>query len=349
MAFHTAATRYFYAMGREGILSKQLGRTHHKWQSPYVASFFQSAVAAVMVVVFVVIWKITPSMQEFADFENAPYLELYGWFAILGTFWVLLMMGLSGLATIAVFMKPENRNGTHWFQWLVAPALSSLGLFYALYLLWSNIRALGGDIGVVVALPWLATAWVLIGLLLALVIKARRPQSTRLSAACSLGLVTPAESQGAPLPASGHPRHHKSSELGTAVSHVIGIDVGSQSIKGVLLDGTGAIAATGSAPLDMVHPANGWAEQDPESFTAGLADVIGQLRTRCPAASVSVLGLACQVDGVVAMDAAGQALRPAIIWLDRRAAAQAESRPWAPTASSSSPGSTPTPRTPRPR
>lgn len=176
MAFHTAATRYFYAMGREGILSKHLGRTHHKWQSPYVASFFQSAVAAVMVVVFVVIWNVTPSMQDFADFENAPYLELYGWFAILGTFWVLLMMGLSGLATIAVFMKPENRNGTHWFQWLVAPALSSLGLFYALYLLWSNIKALGGDIGVVVALPWLATAWVLIGLVLAMFIKARRPQ-----------------------------------------------------------------------------------------------------------------------------------------------------------------------------
>ena len=176
MAFHTAATRYYYAMGREGIFSKKLGRTHPKWQSPDVASFFQSAVAAVLIVVFVLIWKATPSMQEFADFENAPYFELYGWFAIMGTFWVLLMMGLSGLATIAVFAKAENRNGTHWFKWLVAPALSSAGLFYALYLLWSNIKTLGGDIGVVVALPWLASGWVVIGLVLALVIKARRPQ-----------------------------------------------------------------------------------------------------------------------------------------------------------------------------
>ena len=95
------------------------------------------------------------------------------------------------------------------------------------------------------------------------------------------------------------------------MSHVIGIDVGSQSIKGVLLDGTGAIVATGSAPLDMVHPANGWAEQDPESFTVGLADVIGQLRTRCPAASVGVLWLACQACGVVALGSSGQALLPA--------------------------------------
>ena len=108
------------------------------------------------------------------------------------------------------------------------------------------------------------------------------------------------------------------------MSHVIGIDVGSQSIKGVLLDGTGTIVATGSSPLEMLHPANGWAEQDPDSFTAGLADVIGQVRAQCPTAAIDVLGMACQVDGVVPLDQPGRALRPAIIWLDRRAAGQAD-------------------------
>ena len=108
------------------------------------------------------------------------------------------------------------------------------------------------------------------------------------------------------------------------MGHVIGVDVGSQSIKGVLLDETGATVATGSASLAMVHPASGWAEQDPESWARALADVIGQLRAHRPAADVDVLGMACQVDGVVAMDSAGRALRPAIIWLDRRAIAQTE-------------------------
>jgi amino acid transporter len=177
MAFHTAATRYFYAMGREGIFNKNLGRTHPKWQSPDIGSLFQSAVAGVLIILFVVLWNATPSMQKFASFENAPYLELYGWFAILGTFWVLLMMALSGIATIAVFAKPENRNGTHWMKWLVAPVISSIGLAVSLYLLWSNIAVLGGgNIPVVIALPWVSTVWFVIGLVLAYLIKKRNPQ-----------------------------------------------------------------------------------------------------------------------------------------------------------------------------
>lgn len=98
MAFHAASTRYFYAMGREGVLNRWLGRTQKRWQSPYAGSFFQSGVAAILVLLFIVLWYVSKSMQTFANFQNAPYLELYGWLAILGTFWVLVMMTLSGIA-----------------------------------------------------------------------------------------------------------------------------------------------------------------------------------------------------------------------------------------------------------
>lgn len=108
------------------------------------------------------------------------------------------------------------------------------------------------------------------------------------------------------------------------MSHVIGVDVGSQSIKGVLLDASGTVVATGASHLTMLHPCSGWAEQDPESWITATADVVGQLLAQCPGASVAVLGLACQVDGVVPLDATGRALRPGIIWLDRRASAQAD-------------------------
>ena len=43
MAFHNAAMRYYYAMGREGILPKALGRTHPTHKSPHVASVFRQA------------------------------------------------------------------------------------------------------------------------------------------------------------------------------------------------------------------------------------------------------------------------------------------------------------------
>src|ERR687889_816615 len=49
MAFHNVAMRYGYALGREGILPKALGRTHPTHKSPYVASMVQTAVAVALV------------------------------------------------------------------------------------------------------------------------------------------------------------------------------------------------------------------------------------------------------------------------------------------------------------
>jgi xylulokinase len=104
----------------------------------------------------------------------------------------------------------------------------------------------------------------------------------------------------------------------------IGVDVGSQSVKGVLLDGAGEVRAQAGSPVSIVHPAPAWAEQDPRSWEAALADVVGALLRDAGLApgDVSVLGLACQVDSVVPVDAGGDPLGPGIIWLDRRAEAQ---------------------------
>jgi amino acid transporter len=177
MAFHTATTRYFYAMGRERIFNHRLGWTHKRWQSPWVASFFQSAVAAVLILIFVIAWYASKPEQKFANFATMPYSELYGWFAILGTFFVLILMVLSGIATIRWFGRPENRKLEHPAKWLVAPIVSSIALGYAVYLLWANINTLGGGhILILTLLPWIGTAWFLIGLVIASVIRKRNPK-----------------------------------------------------------------------------------------------------------------------------------------------------------------------------
>src|SRR5664279_301687 len=108
------------------------------------------------------------------------------------------------------------------------------------------------------------------------------------------------------------------------MSYVIGADVGSQSVKGVLLDPTGRSCAAASAPLTMTSPRPGEAEQNPADWWAALADVVGELVTSggIRAGQVTALNLACQVDGVVPVNARGTAVSPAIIWLDRRAEAQ---------------------------
>ena len=108
--------------------------------------------------------------------------------------------------------------------------------------------------------------------------------------------------------------------------YVVGLDVGSQSIKGCLLDPAGDVVAVANSPCAMAYAANGWAEQDPAEWRRGVAAVIGGLlrKAAVDGGSVSHLGVASQVDGVVPVDRELQPRRHAITWLDRRATAQAD-------------------------
>jgi xylulokinase len=111
------------------------------------------------------------------------------------------------------------------------------------------------------------------------------------------------------------------------MGYLIGADVGSQSVKAILLDPDGSELASAGQPCTMTHPASGWAEQDPAQWQAGLAAAVRQVVTTAGIrpADVTHLGLASQVDGVVPVDGALRPLRPAVIWLDRRATLQAVS------------------------
>lgn len=103
------------------------------------------------------------------------------------------------------------------------------------------------------------------------------------------------------------------------MSLVLGVDVGSQSIKVVLVDQGGDVVGTGAAALSMMHEHDGWAEQDPQAYLGALGEAVRAATAGVDTARVVAMGLGSQVDGVVACDAAGAALRPAIIWLDKRA------------------------------
>ncbi|RDH74833.1 hypothetical protein DVS77_29660 [Mycolicibacterium moriokaense] len=108
------------------------------------------------------------------------------------------------------------------------------------------------------------------------------------------------------------------------MSLVLGVDVGSQSIKAVIVDEGGGVVSSGSAPLSMMHEHDGWADQDPDTYCAALRDAVRTALDGVAADRVVAMGLGSQVDGVVACDAGGAALRPAIIWLDKRATKQCD-------------------------
>ncbi len=105
----------------------------------------------------------------------------------------------------------------------------------------------------------------------------------------------------------------------------IGCDVGSQSLKAIVMDPEGRVVAQASAAYPVEYPHPSWAQQDPAAWRTGMASAIRACLTQAAIQprDVATLGLAAQVDGLVPVDDDGDALAPAIIWLDRRATAQA--------------------------
>lgn len=110
------------------------------------------------------------------------------------------------------------------------------------------------------------------------------------------------------------------------MDYVIGCDVGSQGTMGVLLslDGNVVCEAYEGYPMDYPHPL--WAEQPVDRWVNALRVVVHHLvsESGISAENVRALSLATQVDGVIPIDKNGHPLRSAIIWMDRRAAAQCE-------------------------
>ena len=110
------------------------------------------------------------------------------------------------------------------------------------------------------------------------------------------------------------------------MDYVIGCDVGSQGTKAILLSAEGDVAgeAYEGYAIDYPHPL--WAEQPVERWLNALTLAIRKLlaESKVPAGNVRALSLATQVDGVIPIDADGQPLHPAIIWMDRRAGAQCD-------------------------
>jgi amino acid transporter len=175
LSVHNTNSRYLYVIGRERIFHPHLGRTHPKWKSPHWANGLTTLIVAGLMVLFLIIWYASPSAKAFASFQNAPYYELFGWFAIVATFSVLVNMTLSSLATILHFRQPEYRSEQNLWTTGIVPALSIVVMLVVLWLLWANLPKIGGSIIWVNIIPWLCLAWLVSGVVLALVLRKRSP------------------------------------------------------------------------------------------------------------------------------------------------------------------------------
>ncbi len=101
----------------------------------------------------------------------------------------------------------------------------------------------------------------------------------------------------------------------------LGIDIGTSSVKAVLMDDQGQLFAQGSAPLTVERPEPLWSEQDPESWWRATVAAVRALPEKGRHA-VKGIGLSGQMHGATLLDAADKPLRPAILWNDGRSEAE---------------------------
>ena len=103
--------------------------------------------------------------------------------------------------------------------------------------------------------------------------------------------------------------------------HVLALDVGTQSARAIVFDARGRLVAsaqTAFEPYQSPHP--GWAEQAPEVYWDAICESCQRVWAQPEAhpGRIAAVSLTTQRGSVVCLDAQGQPLRPAILWLDKR-------------------------------
>ncbi len=104
----------------------------------------------------------------------------------------------------------------------------------------------------------------------------------------------------------------------------LGLDLGTSSIKAVLVDAGDAVVAEASVPLTVQRPQPGWSEQDPAAWWEATLAAVDALHAQAPAALAGVagIGLSGQMHGAVLLGEGHTVLRPAILWNDGRSSAE---------------------------
>ncbi len=109
------------------------------------------------------------------------------------------------------------------------------------------------------------------------------------------------------------------------MKYLLGIDIGSSSVKVALLEiETGHAVASAFSPAEEMiiqAPAVGFAEQDPDTWWQELVNASKKLHAsfQFQGDEIAGIGISYQMHGLVAVDKAGKPVRPSIIWCDGRA------------------------------
>ncbi|MBO0346362.1 xylulokinase [Roseibium limicola] len=104
----------------------------------------------------------------------------------------------------------------------------------------------------------------------------------------------------------------------------IGLDIGTSSVKAILLSADQQLVAQATAELTVERPHSSWSEQDPRSWWDGCLKTMDEIAAQVPQAMAEVqgIGLSGHMHGATLIDANDKPLRPCILWNDGRSASQ---------------------------
>lgn len=108
-------------------------------------------------------------------------------------------------------------------------------------------------------------------------------------------------------------------------AYFLGIDIGTSAVKALIVDDRERPVAGAEVALVTSRPAPGWSEQHPDLWWQAVCQALAEMDDAVPAVlgRVAAVGLSGQMHGAVLIGQDDRPLRPAILWNDGRAAAEA--------------------------
>nr|MBA2463046.1 carbohydrate kinase [Actinomycetota bacterium] len=110
----------------------------------------------------------------------------------------------------------------------------------------------------------------------------------------------------------------------SATDAVLGVDVGTTAVKAAVVTADGRVLGTGSVEYPTHYPRPGWVEQDPEDWWRAACGAIQTALADAGRRDMAAVCVSAQAPTLLPLDSRGRPLRPALIWMDRRAEAEAE-------------------------
>lgn len=106
--------------------------------------------------------------------------------------------------------------------------------------------------------------------------------------------------------------------------YYLGIDLGTSSVKLLLVDENGNIIKTASREYPLIFPKDGWSEQNPLDWWEGTLSALIEITENIDRSLIKGIGVAGQMHGLVILDENDEVIRPAILWNDGRTEKETE-------------------------